>query len=263
MSPAQTRAAASAKRLRCVSFAGVDDTVPVSKLAELSHAFPFAEWALLYSVKNKGTARYASDAWQKEFLATPMSGAKAIHLCGKEAFQELMAGQLDELIAQYDRVQLNLNARYYPEGASALQAIYTKALLLGPKVILQYHGGTQEAIERFLPCVPTPLIHRVELLVDFSGGKGVLPERRERPACAGELFVGHAGAIGPDNARATAVELSGQRHPFWLDMESRIRTVDAFSDYLDSAKVEKILTDCAEFVPEISPTVVAKALYLE
>jgi phosphoribosylanthranilate isomerase len=60
----------------------------------------------------------------------------------------------------------------------------------------------------------------VDWLFDRSGG--LWP-----PHPGGDRLVGYAGGIGPDNV-ADVLEQIGATGPYWIDMESGVRTDDRF-----------------------------------
>jgi phosphoribosylanthranilate isomerase len=59
------------------------------------------------------------------------------------------------------------------------------------------------------------------------------------------LRFGFAGGIGPDNVKRVIREISAKVDaPFWIDMESGVRTDDRF----DLNKVRRVLETAAPFV---------------
>ena len=65
----------------------------------------------------------------------------------------------------------------------------------------------------------------VDWLFDASGGRGIAPA--VWPPHPGRL-VGYAGGINPDNVLAVLAAGVGAAGPYWIDMESGVRTDDRF-----------------------------------
>lgn len=79
----------------------------------------------------------------------------------------------------------------------------------------------------------------MHVLLDESRGKGVAPASWSVPAQYGELpmYVGFAGGIGPDNTQSVLNQVRSLMRPYWIDMETGVRTDNAF----DAKKVEAVL----------------------
>lgn len=66
-----------------------------------------------------------------------------------------------------------------------------------------------------------------QLLVDASGGRGVSPAEWTRPNTT--RAVGFAGGLGPDNLAGELPRIAAvARGPWWVDMETKLRTDDWF-----------------------------------
>ncbi len=100
-------------------------------------------------------------------------------------------------------------------------------------------GAFQDACDT--PCIgqftvgPFPSTEAIQWLYDPSGGFGREPAAWPRHP-GGDRLVGYAGGIGPDNA-ARVVEAIGADGPYWIDMESRVRTED---DWLALEKCRQV-----------------------
>jgi phosphoribosylanthranilate isomerase len=260
-----------------VSITGADDAVDPRRLVELSEEYPFVEWGILHLPHKEGTPRNPTSGWRWKLAQARNARAggqpavrTALHLCSDDVFSAILAGTesptlLAEL-AQYDRVQLNINARRMTFEPSEIVKLYEALRWLGIPIIMQAHEGTEAGIRRFVSQVArtqvdSPWLLRLSLaaidkgdiaiLLDNSKGKGVAPEGWRAPVSqAGHpLHTGYAGGISPDNIEAVldatqrAVENSGNAaHPYWLDMESGVRTGNRF----DLGKVVRVLKAVAE-----------------
>jgi phosphoribosylanthranilate isomerase len=253
--------------LATVTITGADDGVDPKDLIALSREFNFVEWAILFSVKKFGEPRYPSLPWVAAFAeaveatwtqnpALEKQTGKflrliwpAAHFCGQMA-RDTQAGKPQWLrmvhgLKVFKRIQLNgfdVNA-----GFPALDAS------------LKWEGGTdfilQIRSEEDLPKAKEvqQRLNPPGVLFDASGGRGISPDKW--PSNLGIHRMGWAGGINPDNVRSIAKELNAvsYRVPFWIDMETGVRTDDKF----DLAKVRDVLTKVAPYVdPDYTTTYV-------
>lgn len=234
--------------LELVSLTGADDQVAVESLAALSAKYPFAEWAVLWHPEKEGTQRVPSALWRERFLSLELPYVAA-HLCGKQIFRELLTHGTAESritdLSRYRRIQLNINARRRDFTDEEVLEIYRTLHGAGLRLILQHHAESEEVIERFLYDLDEDGMKRIDILFDSSKGTGQRPPAWPQPHRF-NLFCGYAGGLGPDVLSAelpkikAAVALSGRELPYWIDMESGIRTENEF----DLKKVEQVLTLC-------------------
>lgn len=229
--------------VRRVSLTGPDDATDIQSLAALSARFPTVEWAILYFPEREGIARNPSQAWRQAFFTTPMSGFKAVHLCGKEAFVQLLAGRLPAEVLKADRFQLNINARFEGFTPDEVQAVFHAAAKLPQDIILQLHSGSEAGIRLFMESVPTEAKSRVHILVDGSKGRGELPDSWGRPAGLAPALWGYAGGINPTNVDSVLKSVSKLGEACWIDMETGVRTGNQF----DVLKAEAVLQATTEF----------------
>lgn len=75
----------------------------------------------------------------------------------------------------------------------------------------------------------------VQMLFDRSGGTGKVPDTWPRHP-GGGVQVGYAGGINPDNV-LDVIDAIGPDGPYWIDMESGVRT----DDWFDLDKCEAVL----------------------
>jgi phosphoribosylanthranilate isomerase len=217
------------------SITGADDQVDPKTLKAISEFWPWTEWAILYFPEREGTARNPTKVWRDRFLDVCGRGRCAAHLCGEEAFRLVLAedpATIDEL-RQYDRVQLNINARHRIFTDDEVLQVYRKMEELKIPYILQYHEGSKDLIQTYLLECPG----RAQVLFDTSRGRGVSPESWPEPLSY--VDCGYAGGINTDNIRNVihAVNSVSGNQKVWIDLESGARTGNVF----DLNKVLQIL----------------------
>lgn len=200
-----------------ITFTGADDHTDVREMQALSARYPI-EWGILFSPTRQGTdPRYPGGDAQSRLL---WSGLRlAAHLCG-EYSQAIMDGRLEYIPATipvdlgiFRRIQIN-HASPDPRRIKDFRRGW------GPLCIAQTRGAA------------FPTDTSIAWLFDASGGRGIVPTAW--PRHPGRL-VGYAGGIGPDNVAAiiAAIDADG---PFWIDMESGVRTENRF----DLAKCRRV-----------------------
>jgi hypothetical protein len=200
-----------------ITFTGADDHTDVAEMQALSAAYPI-EWGILFSPSRQGVdPRYPGPAAQSRFL---WSGLRlSAHLCGDytraimEDHPNDVARNIPVDLGFFQRIQVNHRA---PDAAKI--ARFGKGW--GPRCIAQWRSN------------PFPADYSVDWLFDASGGRGVTPSAW--PAYPGRS-VGYAGGISPDNVRETIAKIA-TTGPYWIDMESGVRTDDRF----DLAKCRRV-----------------------
>jgi N-(5'phosphoribosyl)anthranilate (PRA) isomerase len=219
-----------------VTITGADDGVDPAELQALSSEFPFVEWGILFSSTRRGLARYPSQEWTlrltAEWSATPF--ALSAHLCG--SFARFVAQQPVLREAAFPRMQFN--------GVGISDAMN---IVAAPdvEVILQ----ARNELELDGACGYAARTDNVSVLFDVSGGTGQAPTAWLTSLLAG-VRLGYAGGIGPENVVGVVRELEviNQSSPFWIDMESGVRTGDVF----DLARVRAVLEATAPLVRRAS-----------
>lgn len=226
-------------KLQTVSITGADDNTSLNELKMLGAHFPFVEWGLLYVPGKEGQPRNPGAPWRREFFEDRPEGSCAVHLCGAQAFHELLADQLPSEILKADRLQLNVNARRPEFSHDQVLAIYRKALSLESRVILQRHEFTVDAVDEFLRSLDSEAKKRVAVLLDESRGKGITPTVWAIPAgLPADVAVIFAGGMGPHNVATILPQLEALGVPYSIDMESGVRDEANAFNY---AKVERTL----------------------
>lgn len=197
-----------------VTFTGADDRTSVDRMVEIGSG-GYVEWGLLFSRKRQGVGRYPSLAFLGSLRGRGLR--LAAHVCGAYADEIVDTGSSPdfeavaaELGLKFARIQIN-TARAFDPGWFA-----SFAGRFGARAIAQ----CREAF---------PDDARIDWLHDVSAGEGVMPAFRPTPG--GAVFAGYAGGLGPENV-ATELAAIARTHPagrpFWIDMESKVRTDDVF-----------------------------------
>jgi len=240
--------------IRLVTITGIDLYTPRNSLRGLQREFPFVEWGVLLS-KSKtplggeagGENRYPSADWIEalENYNLNLSG----HLCGAWARDVAAGGNLfvrekPNWPMLFNRMQLNVSHVLNDLDAHNIRAGI--ASIKGPRIIVQVgrNGMWQHLLD--------PIINRIDILFDCSGGRGVLPEHWPYPVKTANhqrillSNCGYAGGLNPDNLKAQleAIAKVSEGQPVWIDVESGVRT----DDVLDLNKVEDFLTIARPYV---------------
>ncbi len=222
--------------LHTVTITGADDAVDYARLFDLSAEFPFVEWAILRSSSRAGAPRYPSEPWidTVEGLSFENRNTRfAGHLCG-ELSRSVMAG-FDHTI----RTERGLFRRFQLNGWSSFRLPGLRVAKMFPEtefIAQATHVGAFEDAEILAGKLPN-----LKVLYDPSGGCGLAIDMLSAPSASG---AGYAGGIGPSNVIEIVSELAARELPFWIDMESGVRT----DDKLDLGKVRQVLAACAPFV---------------
>lgn len=189
-----------------ITFTGADDHTDVQDMLALSRLYPI-EWGILFSPVRQGREpRYPGDeAVSRYTWATDVMRMSA-HLCGAHT-RAIMAGEDIKAPADFGyfkRIQIN-HANPDPRRINEFRRGW------GPRCIAQTRGDF-------------PRNTSIDWLFDASGGRGIEPA--SWPRHPGHL-AGYAGGIKPGNVLAViaAIDAPG---PYWIDMESGVRTDDWF-----------------------------------
>lgn len=216
---------------------GVGEGTDLTRIAELSHMFPLAEWGFLYSPVLQGRdERYPSTSFiQYAFESLPSHVRVALHICGAgvpdllDSDDEVMT--LARIIAlRSGRIQLNFN---YARSPIDMQKCIDFCKEHPSIDVITQHNHNNEQIWCMLAGIPN---HAV--LFDSSGGRGVAC--KHWPASLPDVACGYAGGLGPDNLllELSHIQQAAGQYPFWIDMESNIRT----NHELDLTRCESCLS---------------------
>jgi hypothetical protein len=188
-----------------ITFTGADDGTDADGMVALAAHYRI-EWGILHSLSRYGVPRYPRRP--ERFHGRGL--VLAAHLCGGFS-DDIMAGEVYDrvpgnIFAGYGRIQVN--HRDPDENRIAGFAEH-----VGIRCIAQTRTGFPQG-------------SRIQWLYDASGGRGVLPSAWPRHP-GGDVLVGYAGGIGPENVREVIAAIASTG-PYWLDMESGVRTDDRF-----------------------------------
>lgn len=220
-------------KLRTITFTGVDEWTDVDQLEKLYRKYPMIEFGVLLSTDHKENGnRFPDPAILERFEGRriPLSA----HLCGDLA-RKAIKNNFDPArnvcggrFNLFTRCQLNV---------STFSKIPKEFVLDIPEeveeVIIQQSSDSMEFLDSTEPN------SRLTLLFDNSGGRGLYTPFNPVPT---DLKVGYAGGLNIDNIEHTIflIEMDEDSGPYWLDMESSVRTDDKFD--LDKVKaiMEKV-----------------------
>lgn len=204
---------------------GVDESTDLGDLEQLSAEFPIVEWGILYSPKRQGQpGRYPSARKIASFLnELPMSMSLSLHICGSGVTDFIKGEAIVEMLVKLvglrnGRVQLNFNA--LEDGID--MAALIKRMQENPDVdFITQVNENNLLIGDLLSHVPNH-----GFLIDSSLGSGKSPE--SWPVLP-EKYSGYAGGLGPDNVASELEKITViSAKDFWIDMEGKLRTDDAF-----------------------------------
>lgn len=234
--------------LNKVTITGADDSIKPVNLVDLSQEYPFVEWGLLLSRSNEGNPRFPSRGWLRElvhketFHGVPMQ--LSAHVCGGWC-RDIVLNNLftiiqdrPEYMAMFQRVQLNFS----PYDASRSFVETLKEHYPHKQWIFQVGQKNRDDLLRYAHSQGV----NVACLFDRSGGKGKLPRTWPQPVDG--IYAGYAGGLGPDTLEEQIpkiLEAAGGK-PFWIDMESRVRSND--DKYFDLDKVRTCLEIAKKWV---------------
>lgn len=254
--------------LDLVGFCGIDDSVNVDELAQLSKVHPWIEWTVLLSPRNQGQKpRLASiemchqlgqlTGERQGVGAKANSGSEgqirlAAHFCHGDAHR-LLSGDVDYVQQWYDvlgfhRAQINpqvpgrTGGDWEPKaGAEGLRKVARAFPWV--EFILQVNNNSAElSKELFEGSEEAP--PNFAAFFDPSMGKGMIPEERTKPW--DNIHCGYGGGLDPntitDQLQVISVACKDYPRTVWIDMESGIRSrTSEEEDIFDLAKVKQVV----------------------
>lgn len=210
-----------------VTFTGLDAWTDLDYVEDLSRRYPI-EWGILFSPTRRDLEpRYPGRRTVEAAIARPIR--LAAHLCGSYARTIVGTGECPEVEHLLEQGFYRFQVNTADETADPLVI-----RRFAERMRLDGRGILQSRNPMYFPFSPV-----VDWLFDRSGGRGVLPGRWPLPQIGSRAMVGFAGGLGLDTARMLLDcinDFHPQDVPFWLDMESRIRT----DDRLDLDKCEAV-----------------------
>ena len=220
-------------KLRYLGFCGVDDSVPLSQLSELSAAHPWIEWGFLLRTDREGTPRYASRTRLQEIkeINRTKSLHLAAHLCGDFCLRVLEGDDQDIpwlIDIGFQRFQLNPTQANGVSVVSSREEEYiinVRTLISRyPSIefILQANSETQFLWKAIVNDSPP---RNMSILFDASCGTGVRLTLVPQPLP--NIPCGYAGGISPSNLNSIlgSIEAEVGDSLVWVDMESNLRLV--------------------------------------
>jgi hypothetical protein len=206
-----------------ITFTGVDAQTDSKRLRDISSRYP-CEWGVLFSPNRQGKdQRYPSyDIISNiiSFMEDNPFVSFAAHVCGQYA-ESLMT-----------RVPISIGYTYLPYfGRIQVNHVTPDVSIMNG---FSDHIKKPVIIQTRQTDVFPPTMQGVHWLYDASGGKGILPTTYPENSRAN--LVGYAGGINPENV-VVVNDMVQHNTPYWLDMETGVRT----DNWLDLDKVEMVL----------------------
>ena len=251
--------------LELITFTGADDTVEPRHLCDVSDQHQHVEWGILVSLTSEGHSRFPSRSWIKKLLDHKTDSTKlAMHISGG-LLRELMIGstvlleEFGSMLQGFDRFQLNFHGE--PTKCVPIKFVQAINKCIAPEqeVIFQIDGNMGEAL--LTDCL-TDHSNGVPLF-DLSHGAGVLPDKWPAPRWVEPDLTpdmppeatpnlkwklhGYAGGIGTANVmdQVNRIEDVADGAPFWIDMETSLRTPD---DRFSLAECGEVIRKCRPFM---------------
>lgn len=206
--------------LKFCTLTGADDLTNVETMIELSEAYPFVEWGILFYPSRFGTDRNPSPSWVDKFLsAVERQGSHvntAMHICNDGVPSFLNGdGVILDIARRFGRVQLNYDFSKIKDASF----IRTGVNRVSPqKVITQYFPPNQHLWNG-----PLNGAANHQVLFDTSRGKGILPESYQAPLYT--VICGYAGGLGIHNldTELPKIARAAMSYDYWIDMETSLR----------------------------------------
>ena len=234
------------KKLKTVTFTGIDEMTDIERLVDIQNRYPYAEFGLLMSMNwAENGNRYPNPDILDRLCGRGLH--LSLHLCGRLSRKSFIGNWSDlseicqvneEKVEMFDRIQLNV-AHQSVDGL-----IKTDGCPFDVKQFIIQQRSADD-------CELYKLNEGNELtamLCDMSGGRGLfdiafLPYVGEK----GKM-VGYAGGLDEDNVvfRLYQIEESEPENDYWVDMESSLRRNE--KDLFDLDTVERILEKIDKWV---------------
>ena len=182
------------------------------------------EYGVLYTGTPEGRNRYPSRRAVNRILRDLEDAGHpaALHICGNFARVQLMEYAIPDLTHLVGRIQVN--GRIVPGQLASICDVYSDHT-----IITQHNEGV-------LGLLGVKATNH-SILVDGSGGKGILPQNWIAPKI--KKPIGFAGGLGPDNIIENLNKIMKvARKGWWIDMEAKVRTDD---DWLDMYSVHDVV----------------------
>lgn len=199
--------------LTTITITGADERTDLEALGRLATDHQRVEVGLLYTATPEGRPRYPGLPWLLRAVDA-LRGRCAVHVCGRAARRQLLAGELDRLTGGAARIQIN--GLIDDDELDRLSSFFSFRY---QDFITQHNDANKRHARGTHP--------RHCLLVDGSGGRGLSPEEWRCPEST--KAVGFAGGLGPDNLAAELPRIEAVApERSWVDMEGKLRVNDWF-----------------------------------
>ena len=209
-----------------ITLSGVDEGTPFSDLTHLAELG--AEIVFLYTFDPEDRHRYPPEVWIENALRLLWKNHTALHVCGTRARKELLDGNLEQMAHGVNRIQVNGQV-------STSELLRLCNLMPYIPVITQHTEANADLL--------SVGAKNHALLVDSSGGRGLLPTCWERPETA--KAVGFAGGLTPDNLAEELPKIAAvAKGEWWLDMETSLRDENDWFSVPKALKVMEIWRKC-------------------
>jgi hypothetical protein len=208
-----------------ITLTGIDELTDILAVKAICDERPDVEFAALLTETPEGRNRYPSSSFIC-FAATLLDMQLAVHVCGSKARAALLAGNYDRILHRTSRIQVNGRVTRN-ELFSILHHFPSQ------RIITQHNEANEDLADDSINYGYLGSNH--EILVDGSGGQGIVPDEWVRPNTS--KYVGFAGGLSFMNLheqipRIAKVAQAG----WWIDMESSLRNKDDRFD-LDFARL--------------------------
>lgn len=204
-----------------IAFTGVDHPNLLPGMLRLSARYPI-EWGVLVDPAQEDKALFP-DAELRAALLAERDLRWAAHICGAAA-RAIVADPMTAPLAPAGVQRVQVNHGFQGSDAAQVAAARDYGRRLGVRPVLQCQGEFPAEVG-------------LDWLFDVSFGKGVRPDRWPAPPRASGAFGGYSGGIGPDTVIDILARIAAPPGAlYWIDMESGVRTGDAF----DLAKCEAV-----------------------
>src|SRR5882757_5778729 len=193
-----------------ITFTGVARADLLPGMRVLSRRFPI-EWGVLIDLEREDRPLYPRQSERQIIQASALR--LSAHVCGAAA-RSIVEGSEPELdLGGFSRLQIN----HSRDGSSELEVLNSCAFSArhNVRVALQCQG-------------PFPTDSRVDWLYDVSFGTGKTPSAWPS-IISGEPLCGYSGGLSPTTLTGVLPKFPvAQGIPFWIDMESGVRTDGQF-----------------------------------
>jgi hypothetical protein len=200
-----------------LTFSGIDEFTNIDDLKKM-----YVEFGILLTLNPEGRNRYPSLDWISNTVGQLTC---AIHICGRAARKALLYGELNDIIFKCQRIQVN--------GKLTEDELTSICKMFSTKKIITQHNDTNKSLYKLK-------IENHQILVDASGGKGILPDGW--PSLNTNKLVGYAGGLNFQNIIEQNQKIKANtQKAYWLDMENGLR------DENDKFSVQKATDICDLF----------------